>query len=103
MIKIVIGTTPTIIYNFSIVDPADITDAIMSIKVGGQIIIEKTLEDATVGENTLSWTLTQAETLSIGTRFGTIMVNWLTDDGTRGASIEANICGISNHISEVMT
>lgn len=103
MVKITIGTTPTIIYTFSIVDPANMTEAVLTIKVGGAILIEKDLDDATVGENTLSWTLTQAETLSIGKRYGSMMVNWLTDDGTRGASTETQICGVDNHIAEVMT
>ena len=32
MVKIVIGTTPTIKYTFSTVDPADFAEAIMTIK-----------------------------------------------------------------------
>lgn len=103
MTKITIGTTPTIIYTFSIVTPSDMTDAVLTIKVGGEILIEKDLEDATVGEHTLSWTLTQAETLSLGIRCGTMMVNWLLTDGVRGASKKTDVCGVDNHIAEVMT
>ncbi len=103
MVKITIGTTPTITYTFSIVAPSDMTEAVLTIKVGGEILIEKDLEDATVGEHTLSWTLTQAETLSFGTRYGSMMVNGLTRDGTRGASTETQISGVDNHIDEVMT
>ena len=48
MTQIIIGTTPTITYKFSIVSPADFSTAILTIKCIGQIILEKTLTDATV-------------------------------------------------------
>ena len=58
MTKIIIGTTPTITYKFKVVDVADITVAILTIKERGVNIIELNLSDATVGEDSLSWTLT---------------------------------------------
>lgn len=103
MTKIVIGTTPTITYKFSVVDVADITSAILTIKERGENIIEKTLADASIGEDTLSWTLTQQETLDIGARPASMMLNWKLRDGTRGASKEENITGVNNHVREVMT
>jgi len=103
MTKIIIGTTPTITYKFKVVAVADITKAILTIKERGTTLIEKTLADATVGENTLSWTLTQEETLAIGARGASIMLNWLTTDGVRGASREEVVNGVNNHIREVMT
>lgn len=102
MTEIIIGTTPTIIYKFKIISPADLTKAILTIKSMGQIILEKTLADAIVGEDSLSWTLTQQETLSIGTRSCKMMLNWVTADGTRGASAETVIMGVTNHKSEVI-
>lgn len=102
MTQIIIGTAPTIIYTFHVVSPADMTKAILTIKCNGQIILEKTLADATVGENSLSWTLTQQETLEIGTRSGKMMLNWLTNSGTRGASEETAIMGVTNHKREVI-
>lgn len=102
MTQIIIGTTPTITYTFRIVSPADLAKAILTIKCNGQIILEKTLADATVGENSLSWTLTQQETLNIGTRSGKMMLNWLTHSGKRGASEETTIAGIQNHVKEVI-
>ena len=102
MTQIIIGTTPTITYTFRIVSPADLAKAILTIKCNGQIILEKTLADATVGENSLSWTLTQQETLNIGTRIGKMMLNWLTHSGKRGASEETTIAGIQNHVKEVI-
>ena len=102
MTQIIIGTTPTITYTFKTVSPADLTKAILTIKCAGQVILEKTLADATVGEDTLSWTLTQQETLNIGTRSGKMMLNWLTHSGKRGASEETTIAGIQNHVKEVI-
>lgn len=102
MTQIIIGTTPTITYNFKVVSVSDLTKAILTIKCNGQIILEKTLADAVVGENSLSWTLTQQETLDIGTRSGKIMLNWLTNLGTRGASAETSIMGVTNHKREVI-
>lgn len=102
MVSITIGTTPTITYTFHTVSVSDLTKAILTIKIAGQIIIEKTLADAVVGENSLSWTLTQQETLDIGTRSGKMMLNWLTHSGKRGASEETAIMGVTNHKREVI-
>lgn len=102
MTKIIIGTTPTITYKFKIVDVSEITVAILTIKERGVNIIELNLSDATVGEDSLSWTLTQEETLLIGTQTATMMLNWKTEDGTRGASEQVFVTGGDNHIREVI-
>lgn len=102
MTNIIIGTTPTITYKFSIVSPADFRAAILTIKCNGQLILEKNLADASVGEDTLSWTLTQEETLALGTRSCKMMLNWVTADGIRGASAETVIIGTNNHKREVI-
>lgn len=102
MTQIIIGTTPTITYKFKVVSTADLAKAILTIKCAGQIILEKNLADAVVGENSLSWTLTQQETLDIGTCSGKMMLNWLTNSGTRGASAETVIMGVANHKREVI-
>ena len=65
MTKIIIGTTPTITYRFKVVDVTDITVAIITIKERGVNIVELNLSDATIGEDSLSWTLTQEETLQL--------------------------------------
>ena len=102
MTKIIIGTTPTITYKFKVVDVSEITVAILTIKERGVNVIELNLSDATVGEDSLSWTLTQEETLQIGVKTCTMMLNWKTQDGTRGASEEVFIQGSPNHIREVI-
>ena len=102
MTKIIIGTTPTITYKFKVADVSEITVAILTIKERGVNIIELNLSDATVGEDSLSWTLTQEETLQIGVKTCTMMLNWKTEDGTRGTSEEVYIQGAPNHIREVI-
>ena len=102
MNSIIIGTTPTIKYTFSAVSVTDITKAILTIKKGSDILIERDLTTATVGEDSISWTLTQQETLSIGTSIVRVMCNWLLSDGTRGASNEIDIRMEDNHKQEVI-
>lgn len=102
MTKIIIGTTPTITYRFKIVDVSEITVAILTIKERGVNIIELQLSDATVGEDSLSWTLTQEETLRLAGKTAAMMLNWKTEDGTRGASEEVRVTGVNNHIREVI-
>ena len=101
MTNIVMGTTPTITYTFSTVSVANISTAILTIKKDSQVVIEKELTDATIGQNTLSWTLTQADTLQL-TGFAEIMLNWKTADGTRGASDKISVSFETNHIKEVI-
>lgn len=103
MATIVIGTTPTIIYKFSIVDPQNFIAAEMTIKNKNSILLRKELSDATIGGNTIQWDLTQEETLGLGTGSMTMMLNWLTAGGKRGTSKEINVQVMHNHIEEVMT
>lgn len=102
MINIIIGTTPTITYTFSLVTPADFASAILTIKRNNNIVVRKELSDAEVGETSVSWTLTQAETLLLGPGQSKMMCNWIKRDGIRGASPEVEIHGVANHISEVI-
>lgn len=102
MVFITIGTTPTITYKYKTVSPSDFRACILTIKCNGQILIEKTLSDAEISTDSVSWTLTQAETLSLGTRVAKMMCNWVTADGTRGASEITTIRGDTNHIPEVI-
>ena len=102
MKEIIIGTTPTITYKFKIVSVADIVTAILTIKQSTGIIVQKTLTDAEVGEDTLSWILSQQETFSIGQKSATMMINWKTAGGIRGASEITKIIGTTNHVMEVI-
>lgn len=102
MTAIVIGTTPTITYTFKVVPVSSIVTAILTIKQRTGIVIKKTLADATIGENSLSWDLSQEETLLLGVRGGTVMLNWVTADGTRGIGERKSIICEDNDIREVI-
>ena len=103
MTTIVIGTTPTIIYKFSVISTDDLIQAKMTIKGKNTILLSKFLPEATIGEDNISWKLSQAETLTLGVGTRTMMLNWLTADGTRGVSKETIVNATNNHIPEVMT
>lgn len=102
MSRIILGTTPTIKYSFNTVDTAEIVTAILTIKRGGTILLRKDLDEATVEEGVLSWKLAQADTIRIGAADAKMMLNWVTRDGTRGASAERDIKITDNHIPEVI-
>lgn len=102
MAEIIRGTTPTIQFTFNEVDVTNITTAILTIKQYGETKLEKDKSKATVGEKTLSWDLTQEESLALKYGVCTVMINWLLADGTRGASRVYNVEVITNHILEVI-
>ena len=100
--QIVVGTTPTITYTFKSVAPSDITTAVLTIRKAGKIVLTKDLWKATVAESSISWTLTQAETLAIGTGDAEMMLNWVTNQGVRGIGKRETVVFVRNHITEVM-
>ncbi|MBQ6483058.1 MAG: hypothetical protein IJI45_18285 [Anaerolineaceae bacterium] len=78
---IVRGTTPTITYTFRTVKVEDIAVANLTI-IQGDLTIAKTIADARVAESTLSWELTQEETLSIDDETElTVQLRYRTTDG----------------------
>ena len=103
MAQIIRGTTPTIEFTFSQIDVSNLMAAIMTIKQSGEIVIEKDLSDAEVGEASVAWELTQAECLELVAGNCRIMLNWLLNDETRGASNEYSVDIVPNHIAEVIT
>lgn len=91
---IIKGTTPTIKYTFSTINTADITAAVLSIKQYEKTVIEKDLSTATVEQGTMSWTLTQQESLRLKKKVpAMIYLSYLLMDGTRaeGQSEEVTI------------
>lgn len=101
MAVIINGTTPTITYKFKHVEVSNIAKAILTIKKSSRIAIEKTLADATVGEDTISWRLTQSQTLAV-LGDAEVMINWVTSEGVRGASNKTLLLFAGNHIMEVV-
>lgn len=102
MQTIVNYTTPTITWSFSTVTPSDISEAYLTVEQGGEIILEKELSDMTVGEDSISYTMAQAESALIGTKSATVVLNWKLEDGTRGVGETLKILGARNPKDEVI-
>lgn len=87
MAQIIRGTTPTLEFTYRDITVSDITTAILTLSQSGQIVIEKDLTSATVGEDTISWELTQEETLSLnGAKNVKVICDWVLASGVRGRS-----------------
>lgn len=87
MAAIIRGTTPTITFTFSEIAVADISTAYLTIRQGCGTVIEKDLSTASVGEDSLTWTLSQTETLLLRSKTpGEVVCDWKLADGTRGRS-----------------
>ena len=103
MAEIIQATTPTIVYKFSTVRVSDISVAFLTIKQDGVTKLERDLTTATVGDASLSWTLTQEETLSFAENETiNMMLNWKLADGTRGASRKGSFNIGDNYKDEVI-
>ena len=103
MANIIRATTPTIMYTFSQVSVSDLTEAFFTIQMNGETVIEKDLSQASAGQGTLSWTLTQEETLGLNKERVKMQCNWLTAAGLRGASDEIVVYMAPNLKNEVIT
>lgn len=101
MAEIVRGTTPTIEVKFSTIDTSTITAAVLTISANNSIVLQKDLQDAIVSAGSLSWILTQAETLLISGKTQ-VMLNWLTSEGVRGVSESKMVWFSQNPVNEVM-
>lgn len=87
MAQIIRGTTPVLEFTYKDITVSDITKAILTIAQNGSIIIEKDLTTATVRENSLTWTLSQEESLTLNaSRNARIVCDWVLSNGTRGRS-----------------
>ena len=101
--SIIRGTTPLIKYNFSSVNVADIAMAYLVIKQNGAAVVTLPLADATVGSTSLSWVLTQAQTLLLKDgKNAEICLDWILTSGTRGIgkTLEVNVG--SSAVNEVI-
>ena len=99
--NIIRGTTPTIVYNFKTVKTTDLSEAIITLVKDGATVLEKDMTSATTDQTALSWTLTQEETLQLSGAVS-VMLNWLTVEGVRGASHKTSLVVDSNYHAEVM-
>lgn len=98
MITIALGTTPTILINLDKVDPKTFVIADLTVKNRNGIIITRNIDTASIEDSQISWKLTQKETLKLTTATSyKVMCNWVTADGTRGITNEADLRVIDNH------
>lgn len=103
MEKIYNYTTPTIIFNnFQLITPAEITVAYLTIKQDGQIILEKNMSELTIGESSISYTMTQEESAVLGTEKAKAQLTWVTAGGLRGVSETLEAIGVAVQKSEVI-
>lgn len=86
--SIIRGTTPTIKYTFSVVNPDTIVEAFLTIKQFGSVAVEKDISTMTTGEGYVTWELSQADTLALSARDSAdIQLRYRTQDGTAYASL----------------
>lgn len=84
---IIRGTTPTLIFKFREIEPTDISQCFLMIKQNGKTVVEKTISDATVTTESLSFTLSQEDTFALATQNPTkVVLDWKTTGGVRGRS-----------------
>ena len=100
MIEIIKGTTPTIKYTYANISPSTFTVALLTVKRNNNVMIERDLTTATIEGQTISWTLTQAETLSVDGK-AEIMCNYISA-GIRGASKRTAVEFTTNHKEKVL-
>lgn len=96
MAAIIRGTTPTVQFTFKKIDVDDIAAAYISVKQNKATVIEQDLTEATVNsqDNTITWRLTQDQTLQLSTASNAkIVCDWRLEDSTRGRSavLEASV------------
>lgn len=85
--EIIRGTTPTLIFCFDTIRAENLATAILLIKQKNRTVIEKELNDGTVSDGQISFTLTQEETLRLSMDFSAqICLDWKTTGGVRGRS-----------------
>ena len=81
------GTTPTIIFTFTSINPSDIETAYLVLKQGGEIVLEKGIDSAEKTESTISWLLSQEDTLLLTRdKPAEVYCDWRLISGLRGVS-----------------
>ena len=90
------GTTPTITYNFKTVQVANMAVAYLTIVQLDQVIeYDLTQADVDVVNNSLTWTLTQEDTLKLRAMSSQVKIQcrWRLLDGMAGASEITSVSG----------
>ena len=79
------GTTPTHIFKLPI-DTSEICKVRITYRQSGKTVLEKTEQDITMDGDTISYQLTQEESLTFGTANAELQVKVLTSSGNVMAS-----------------
>ena len=93
--EIIRGTTPILIFTFDSITVSDVSVAYLTIKQNNEIILSKDIQEASVGEKTISWQLSQQDTLSLMACSAVVYCDWKLNSGVRGASAPLTI-GVSS-------
>ena len=81
------GTTPVIEFTFKHVNVSDIVVIYLTISQSGDDLVERDLSTAIIGEKSVSWKLSQAETIQlVRTNKVDIQIRYRTTDGSAYAS-----------------
>lgn len=94
------ATTPTYLLTFNGVDFNDANEIVVTITDGNRTVLLELEPEHT--ENTLSFELTQAQTLAMPAAPCLLQVNWTYGDGKRACSNIARIDFKANLKNEVM-
>ena len=99
------GTTPTIMYRFKKVDPANFTEGFLTIRQGPDkrhVALEKTISESIIDGMTISWNLSQQESLKLREGPATIYFNYLLISGMRGVGKSLDIDVVTSGKDEVI-
>lgn len=81
MSDIIRGTTPTNVFNVN-VDLRDVEDILITYSQKSEVVINKTISDAEITEDSVTVTLTQSETLKLDHVYDVqIQIRALFEDG----------------------
>ena len=76
------GTTPTIRFDLSVINPSEIVVAFLTISQFDQKLVEKDFTDAATGQKYIEWNLSQEDTLKLGqTGEVEVQARYRTSDG----------------------
>lgn len=97
------GTTPTLTFTFTDCDPTLAESIIVTIAKQGVTVLEKATSALTITETSVSFKLSQEETLAFPTGEVQCQINLLYSDGSRVATNIVKVDWSKNLHGEVMT
>lgn len=103
MATIVRGTTPEIEIVFKETDPHVLAKAVLTLSKGTDDVLSRDLSTATISGKSVSWELTQEETLALNKDDSlSVVCVWVTNEAVRGQSKTAIVYVAETPINEVL-